>query len=380
MSSVAVIVRSGDPRVLAAARTRPGMEVTAELPLVDGFAATVDSAQVASMQRAGALVVPDFDVAVPPDETPVPASQTSAGLENSRKTLDIEALWKDGYRGQGIGIAVVDTGIYPHRDLRDRITAFHDIVNGEKDPYDDMGHGTHVAGILAGDGHQSGGRYAGMAPAATLIGIKAFDENGHTQASRVVEALQWAVQNRETYKIRVINLSIGAKASLPAKYDPLVAAVDKAWQAGIFVTTAAGNNGPRASSVETPGISPTAITVANVDTRGTPRHDDDRINRSSGRGPTPIDGLAKPDVSAPGTSIRSCDTNAGYVDMTGTSMATPMVAGTAALLLSAHPDATPDKLKQALVSTAVPMSAETTESQGHGMIAPTAALAALTRR
>jgi serine protease AprX len=132
--------------------------------------------------------------------------------------------------------------------------------------------------------------------------------------------------------------------------------------------------------VETPGIGPTAITVGNADGRGTVEPEDDRVYRTSGRGPTPLDGLPKPDVCAPGTSIRSCDTQAGYVEMTGTSMAAPMVAGAAVLLLSARPYASPDALKEALVASARPLRGIDPSAQGKGMIDIPAALGALPPR
>lgn len=373
---VGVIVQSPDPTALARARADLSTcgEVTADLPLVDGFAARVEADDVARLQTAGLQVVPDVELTVPPQ----PASEGDR-VDVSRDTLGVKKLWDQGLRGKGVGIAVIDTGVASHRDLRDRIVAWTDLVHGQKRPYDDHGHGTHVAGIAGGDGHQSKGRYAGMAPEASIVGIKAFDDDGHANASRVIQALQWALDNRQTFNIRVVNLSIGTRASLPWKNDPLVTAVERAWHAGLFVVTATGNKGPKAATVESPGISPSAITVANADTRGTARHDDDRIYRSSGRGPTPIDRLDKPDVCAPGTDINSCDTSVGYKRMTGSSMAAPMVAGCAALLLGAHPQTAPDALKQAFMRSALPLPEETAASEGSGMIDPAAALALLTR-
>jgi len=368
---VNVIVRGSDSAALARARARVDA-VTAELPLVDGFAATVDDARIGTLEGLGLHVSPDAVVSVPRDER-----DTGAGLDVSRGTLGIASLWEKGWRGQGVGIAVLDTGIAPHRDLRDRIVAFKDLVHDRARPYDEDGHGTHVAGIAAGDGAQSGGRNAGLAPAASVIGIKAFDEKGDTTVSRIIQGIQWAVDNREKYHIRVVNLSIGADATVSWKDDPIALAVERGWQSGLFMVTAAGNKGPKPSTVQSPGISPSSITVGNADTRGSVRRDDDRVFPTSGRGPTPVDALEKPDVCAPGTNVMSCDTNAGYVRMTGSSMAAPMVAGAAAVLLAARPDATPAQLKKALMDTAKPVRGETPATQGRGMIDPPAALAAL---
>jgi serine protease AprX len=286
-------------------------------------------------------------------------------------------LWQQGLQGKGVGIAFVDTGVAPHRDLRDRIVAFQDFVNHRSKPYDDDGHGTHVAGIAAGNGAQSGGRYSGIAPQANIIALKSFDDGGSGKSSNVIAGIQWAIDNRQTYNIRVLNLSIGGKAKLPAHLDPMAMAVEQAVAAGIFVVTAAGNSGPNAQTIETPGIAQSAITVGNLDQNFTTDRRDDTIYGSSSRGPTSPDGFAKPEVCAPGTSITSCDTESGYVVKTGTSMATPMVSGAAALLIGAHPEVSPAQLKQAFMNTAAPLRKEPQSAQGSGMIDPSAAAAKL---
>jgi len=266
-------------------------------------------------------------------------------------------------------------------------------------PYDDCGHGTHVAGIIAGNGKMSNGQYKGVAPEANLVGVKVLDNTGGGRSSDVIAGIQWVVQNKATYNIKVINLSLGAPATQSYATDPLSQAAEAAWDAGLVVVAAAGNNGPEPGTINTPGINAHIITVGAVDDRGTVDTGDDVIAGFSSRGPT-IDGLTKPDLVAPGVNITSlaADTsylpkkNSGsrgkpgkalqaitqskpqqttifdyYVTMSGTSMATPMAAGTAALLLEQNPNWTPDEVKKQMMGTAVDMGFAPNE-QGAGEV------------
>ena len=163
------------------------------------------------------------------------------------------------FDGKGVTVAVVDTGIFAHPDFtvpENRIAAFVDLVNNRKDPYDDNGHGTHVAGIVAGNGSRSNGLYQGIAPAARLVGVKVLDAYGSGVLSNVIRGIQWCVRQKERLDIRVINLSLGAPAQDSFRDDPLCQAVQAAWQRGIVVCVAAGNDGPAAGTIATPGIRP----------------------------------------------------------------------------------------------------------------------------
>lgn len=255
-----------------------------------------------------------------------------------------------GYSGEGVVIAVLDTGIYPHEDLvlpKNRILAWKDFVNGRRQPYDDNGHGTHVSGIIAGNGRSSRGKYRGMAPEARLVGIKVLDEAGSGNISNVIAGIEWCLDNLDTLNIKVINLSIGAEAQESYRTDPLCRATSAAWEKGITVCAAAGNEGPTNRSINTPGINPTIITVGNLDDGETLTLEDDQLHPSSSRGPT-IDNLAKPDLIAPGTNITSLKPQGGYHALTGTSMATPMVSGAVAQIIQKWPESRPDRIKSLL--------------------------------
>jgi serine protease AprX len=275
--------------------------------------------------------------------------------------LDVAVPSVGGAQAQGLGltgkdvtVAVIDTGIAFHPDLmypERRIVGWHDFVNERAFPYDDNGHGTHVAGIVAGNGISSQGKYKGMAPEANLVGVKVLDSEGAGNTSDVLAALEWCVANRETYNIKVVNLSLGSAAQSTSREDPLCRAVDAAWQQGLVVCVAAGNDGPNPNTINTPGISPTVITVGNLDDRNTADIGDDAISESSSRGPT-IDRLIKPDLLAPGTNIVSLRAGRGYRALSGTSMATPMVSGAVAQIYQKWGNLKPDEVKNRLIRNA----------------------------
>ena len=288
-------------------------------------------------------------------------------LDVATPAVNAPPVWKNSIQGQGIGIAILDTGIYPHPDLtapQNRIIAFKDFIKGRSKPYDDNGHGTHCAGDAAGNGSKSNGRYAGPAPKANLIGIKALDKRGTGRVSTLMAGIQWCINNKNKYGIRVLSMSLGAPASQSSQSDPLCQAVRKAWEAGIVVCAAAGNDGPGAKTINSPGIEPKIITVGAIDDKGTIKITDDIIAPFSSRGPT-VDGLTKPDVVTPGTNIISLRDPNSYLDKTipgsrvgqwymslsGTSMATPVCAGVAALILNKSPGLTPDQVKALLIKT-----------------------------
>lgn len=274
-----------------------------------------------------------------------------------------------GFTGKDVTVAVIDTGIFPHPDLtypENRIAAWNDMINGRSAPYDDNGHGTHVAGIIAGNGTASRGKYVGMAPDVKVVGIKALDSEGSGNTSDIISAIEWCVENQETYNIKAINLSIGATAENSYSQDPLSRAVSAAWSKGMVVCVAAGNDGPEAGTINTPGINPSVITVGNLDDKGTVDFADDGIAESSSRGPT-IDNLIKPDFLAPGTNIMSLRVGGGYRRLSGTSMAAPMVTGAVAQMLQKWPSLKPDQLKSMLRRNARDLGLEST-FEGSGAI------------
>ncbi|MDI3328332.1 MAG: S8 family peptidase [Alicyclobacillaceae bacterium] len=290
---------------------------------------------------------------------------------------------RDGFTGKGVTIAIVDTGIHPHPDLTEpvnRIAAFQDFVNNRTEPYDDNGHGTHCAGDAAGNGLRSGGRFRGPAPEARLVGVKVLDRTGSGSLSTVIRGVEWVIREKDTYGIRVLSLSLGSSPAGPPEEDPLVQAVEAAWKAGIVVVAAAGNEGPQSGTISSPGDSALILTVGAADDHRTVPQEDDVVASFSSRGPTPS-GLPKPDLVAPGVGIislrapgsfldkvmKSSRVGTDYFQMSGTSMAAPIVAGAVALLLEKNPQWTPDQVKSALMRAAFDLN-ETPEAQGSGEI------------
>ena len=271
----------------------------------------------------------------------------------------------DYNHGEGVAIAVIDTGVAPHCDLIrpfNRILSFQDFVNGRILPYDDDGHGTHVSGIALGNGYSSGGEYRGTAPGAALVALKALDNEGNGNASDILAAMQWIYKNHKRYNIKVVNLSLGVLPSEGSQIDPLVLGANALIEAGICVIAAAGNSGPSRASITSPGVSPQVLTVGSCDSK---RH----IPDFSSRGPTPA-GKIKPDLVSPGVDIISLSAQnpEGYVSHSGTSMSAPYVSGLAAKYFAHHPDASPKEVRQALRCCAIPIKKEDPNAQGCGAL------------
>ncbi len=286
-------------------------------------------------------------------------------LDVARPAVKANAPAVKDVSGKGITIAVIDTGIYPHKDLNGRIKAFKDLTGNKTAPYDDNGHGTHCAGDAAGNGAASNGKYKGLAPDADLVGVKVLTRAGSGYLSTVMAGVQWCIDNKDQYNIRVISMSLGSRATVAASDDPVVKMVEKAWDQGIVVVIAAGNEGPDEKTIASPGISSKVITVGAMDDKNTDVRSDDIVADFSSRGPT-IDGMVKPDILSPGVNIVSLRSYKSYLDktnksnrvdtdyfsMSGTSMATPICAGVVALILQTYPDLTPDEVKQRLLAAA----------------------------
>jgi subtilisin family serine protease len=286
-----------------------------------------------------------------------------------------------GLDGSNVGVAIVDSGVAAwHDDLgSDRLARFVDFVSFQSSPYDDYGHGTHVAGIIAGSGYDSGGRRRGIAPGATLLVEKVLDAAGQGYISNVIAAIDYAIANKDALHLRIVNLSVAAAVYESYTTDPLTLAAKRAVEAGLVVVSAAGNLGkgadglPQYGGIGAPGNAPWVITVGASSHNGTVDRSDDTVAAFSSRGPSAIDFHAKPDLVAPGVGIESL-TEAGttlyntkplmrlwgtvqtatepYLSLSGTSMAAPVVSGTIALMLQANPALTPNLVKAILEYTA----------------------------
>lgn len=272
------------------------------------------------------------------------------------------------FTGRGIGVAVLDTGCFPHEDLSKRITAFYDTVRKRQSPYDDNGHGTHVCGIIGGNGSASHGCYRGIAPECSLIPVKVLDRYGSGYASDVLAGLRWIREHKSLYNIRIVNISVGSfSRKNMSENSALVRGVDAAWDNGLIVVVAAGNMGPKKGSITTPGISRKVITVGCSDDYKEVLVGKNRMVDYSGRGPTSAC-ICKPDIIAPGAYITSCANEAGkYTGKSGTSMATPLVSGALALLLEKYPEMTNREAKMRLWERAFDLGFPRNQ-QGHGLL------------
>jgi len=307
------------------------------------------------------------------------ADQTRAGTPG---LLGIGAI--AAVTGQGVGVAVIDSGISPHAALSGNVVANVSFVSGDPQVSDPFGHGTHIAGIIAGSGSAAvwvTSLYTGgIAPGAKLVNVRVLGADGTGHTSDVIAGIEWAVANRSLYNIRVINLSLGHPVTEPSATDPLCEAVADAVEAGIVVVVSAGNAGRTTDgrtvlgSITSPGNSPFALTVGALNTWATAKRSDDTVTTYSSRGPTRFDLAVKPDVAAPGNKIISLEANGSflatmypflhvagtgnnrYMRLSGTSMAAPMVSGGVALLLQGTPNATPTQIKLAMQSGATYVS------------------------
>jgi serine protease AprX len=375
--------------VIVRFRRAPGAP---EKMLVQGLGGGVRK-QMRGSSRWMSVSLPGFVVArlaehsivdyVASDE-PVAASLDIARQAANEAPVEVP---ESAYKGAGVTIAVVDSGVSLHPDIQTMMAAVDFVGNpplqGSLNPptapensIDPNGHGTHVAGILVGTGsHSPDGRMAGLAPQASLVSVRVLDGTGRGLTSDVLAGLQWILDNKAQYGIRVVNLSLGHAVYEPAAVDPLVQAVDALWDAGVVVVCSAGNNGRDGYvTISSPCNSRKVITVGAINDHRTADVSDDTTTTYSSHGPTAIDLIAKPDLVAPGNRIVSLRSPGSYQDllfperrvavdpaepgvieyfeMSGSSMASPVVAGTAALMLEQDPSLNPGTVKARLMMSA----------------------------
>ena len=356
--------------------TKLGGTLVGNLPLVNGLVALLDGNGILSLSNQSNVVYISVDRPLSPS------------LSNAAPAVNAFAAWQSGYTGAGIGVALIDSGVASHPDLNggllglSRVVWNQSFVPGNNSANDQYGHGTHIAGLIAGNGTSSKGShysrtFEGIAPQANIINLRVLDQNGSGTDSAVINAINTAIQLKPLFNIRVINLSLGRPIYESYKLDPVCQAVEQAWKSGIVVVVAAGNNGRYQATngygtVTSPGNNPYVITVGAMKTMGTPTRVDDQVASYSSKGPTAIDALTKPDLVAPGNLLVSLEApnstlfgeypgnqvpnsfyvnggnsaaSSSYFTLSGTSMATPFVSAAAALTpcatahsLPVHPD------------------------------------------
>ncbi|GAA2795370.1 S8 family serine peptidase [Crossiella cryophila] len=351
------ITRADLPLIMSAPQVRAaGVRVTAELPSVRAAAVTVAKSRVAQLWQT---------ITTSGVERVWLDGKRKSTLDRSTAQIGAPSAWQSGLTGNGIKVAVLDTGVdETHPDLADRQLAEHNFT-GDADAVDRQGHGTHVASTIAGTGAKSGGKFKGVAYGAKILDAKVLDSNGSGYDSWILAGMQWAAEQGAT----IANLSLGGGDG--AEVDPLEEAVNTLTaKYGTLFVIAAGNSGPHAKSVGSPGSADAALTVGAVDR-------DDKLAPFSSRGPRVGDGAIKPDITAPGVGIVAgrathgrigTPAGDGYVSMSGTSMATPHVTGVAALLAQRHPGWKAADLKAQLTSSATPNPTLGVFEQGSGRV------------
>jgi serine protease AprX len=365
-SSVSVIVREVNPATSAAERlvAAVGGSVTQELSIIGGFSAKVPAKSIGLLRSLPGYV---RDVTISSKVHFEGFYGQNSGVASAiyPTVVGADKAWRSGWTGSGVGVAVIDTGINATGDLAGKVVHSED-WSGEGDGVDHYGHGTFLAGLIAGSGAASGGAVRGVAPDVNLISLKIAGKDGSADITHVMAALQWAVTFKDAYNIKVINLSLGTDSTQDYRIDPLNYAVERAWRAGITVVVSASNRGPNAGTISKPADDPFVVTVGAIADRTTTKTLDDVVPDFSGAGPTASNGLAKPDLAAPGGSVISTravgstiDTDhptarvgTAYFKGSGTSFASAITAGAAALALSRNPSLTPDQVKARLVDTA----------------------------
>lgn len=398
-TTVPVLIQRSAPTVGLEALTRHGASVREELEFHNLVAADLPVDQVDALAAEPGIVRISYDA-------PVQSTATSYSFNDTNlislypQTVRAAELWHAAtpIQGTGVTVAVLDSGVKGDNDFHgvngtgtapgsDRLLAKIISIAGQSSPDDDNGHGTWVAGIIAGRGwgtnHGDVGNYVGTAPDANLIGVKVSDAQGKSHVSNVISGLQWVVNNKAQYNIRVVNLSLVSSTAESYKTSELDAAVEMAWLKGLVVVVAAGNSGPN-TELYAPANDPYVITVGATDDHDSTSPAAATLATFSSYGMTQ-DGFSKPDIVAPGRHIvstlyasnaplavqfpsRLVD-NQYYIRLSGTSASAPIVSGVVADLLQAHPNLTPDQVKWLLQRTAAPIAGAGTGA-GYPQAAP----------
>jgi len=384
---VAVIVQKYSPDIQVESQVeRLGGKVTKDLHIINGFAAEMSAGAALELAQEPQVRWISLDGVVESSGVPstIQGRKTpprSEAVNYYLDTLGVRNVWAMGLQGQGITVAVIDSGINKDADFNqvktsasgmeitlkpghDRIIIQKSFNSNARRIQDVYGHGTHVAGIIGGNGTNSRGEIMGIAPQVQLISLKVCDENGMAYESDVVAAMQWVLDNKAIYNIRILNMSINSTVEQTYHTSPMDAAAEILWFNDIVVVVSSGNMDATGSMIDSaPANDPFIITVGASDETGTSDRSDDFFTSFSAYGTT-MNGYTKPDIAAPGKDIYSVLSNNSswsreypervsstrqYFRLSGTSMAAPMVSGAVALLLQDEPDLTPDQVKYRLL-------------------------------
>jgi serine protease AprX len=379
LTETVVVTATGLLSPLAAVLEVGGTLLT-QYNIIDGVEASIPAVlEPVLAALPGITVSPDLSITIGSTAVSTePHTPTDAFLTQTGATQ----LAAQGDTGQGVTVAVLDTGIDKLPDFSGRLIGGVDLSGGGNPFHDAYGHGTFVAGLIAGDGASSGGEYAGEAPGAKLVSIKVAGANGITSLATVISGLQWAIANQRKYKIEVLNISLGVQPTGSTVLDPLDQAVEAAWNAGIAVVVSAGNAGPFNGTILSPGDDPLVITVGALDDMASLSISGDEMTNFSSAGPTSPDGWVKPDLVTSGRSIVSLAAPGSTVDQgfpsarigtgnfvgSGTSFSAAITSGAAALVLADHPGLTPDQVKARLLGTTSAGPVSNPFVDGHGAL------------
>ena len=381
-SSETVIVTASGLLSPVTAVLQVGGSVQTQFHLINGVVASIPTAAATLLDALpGIVVTPDAQVSLQdvPESTGPHASSDAFLTQTGASQLAAQ-----GDTGQGVTVAVVDTGIDQLPDFAGRLVGGVNLTGGGNPFQDGYGHGTFVAGLIAGDGAASDGQYSGEAPGANLVSIKVAGANGLTDLGTIIQGLQWAVNHQALYQIKVLNLSLGFQSSESTVINPLDLAVSAVWNAGITVVASAGNAGPFNGTILSPGDDPLVITVGALDDMGaaTDSTNGDEMTNFSSAGPTSPDGWVKPDLvtsgrsvvslAAPGSTLLSeypsAQIGAGNFTGSGTSFSTAITSGAVALVLADNPGLTPNQVKAQLLGNTNPGPVGNPFVDGHGAL------------
>jgi serine protease AprX len=371
-----------------------GGTVGRQLGVIGGFTAEVPVDRLDALRGVAGVDSVTKDAGLALQSTDVESQATQAGslYTIANQVTGASTMWDAGYTGKGVDVAVIDSGVVPVDGFKTpgKVVYGPDLsleANGPAKNLDTFGHGTHMAGIIAGRDSAAGAsvtgdssNFVGMAPDSRIVSIKIADAKGQTDVSQAIAAIDWVVQNRNKngLNIRVLNMSFGTDGVQDYLLDPLAYAAEQAWHKGIVVVVAVGNEGFGTAKVNNPAYDPYLIAVGSNNANGTATTADDVVSSFSNDG----DGTRNPDLVAPGEKVVSLRSPGSYLDATypaarigerffrgsGTSQSTAVVSGAAALLISQRPELTPDQVKALLTRTAEPIPGATTAQQGAGLV------------